>query len=779
MKLRSFKLILGILFFLSSASIAQEISPYLVGTNLWYTNPSSSVWNLTKQCGVQMIRIGGAEYDRNMPSNATILSWVKNIRANGAEPIVQVSEYQSAAVAASLVKYLNVDKKGEIAPVKYWNIGNEPWLQANKPSVTTFGAVVEKYFKPIATAMKAVDPTIKIYGPDFCYYIDECITDLFGGKNDITGLVPGKDYYYCDGLSWHRYPQDANLNLAIDGIEDFRGSIVKCKKKVDEVNAKHNRTGDNALSWGIGEYNAEQASKVHSFENGQMFGGVLGLCMKYGAKYAASWSMFENGGNRTGSDKSYIDGDGKPRASYWHMQFVAKYFKGSYCDGTSSSNDFFVYGAKNNDQISVMIMHRGKGAPKEYKLTLDNSTPVGAAYALKVNADTALTYSDMISERTTHIIIFRGDSIVKINYSSTDFDKRIEPQLSTMKTSVQLPNTPTGLKTISSSYNTANLSWTDNSDNEFGYIVEREIGGTFKTIAITSPNTKTYTDSGLAPQTAYKYRVVAYNSLGKSEYSTIETVTTLEFPAAKAFKGPHGIPGKTEAEDFDSNGEGLSFHDTDAANQGAQYRTSLGVDIEKCTDTGLGYNLGYTATGEWLTYLIESVTAGTYDIALRTASGSTSTAAKRIDVYIDQVKVGQVTPTITGDWQKWETKYIKNIEIKDNGPKLIKLMFTGGDFNLNWIQFGKNLSTSVQRAEMNDAMKIYFDNSNRQIHIAFRESMEQANVRVFNALGQSFFSKNYQNLANSSIDVANWPSGIYLVSVFNQTASQTFKIQID
>lgn len=779
MKLFSYKLIVCVFLLVGFGSRAQNISPELVGTNLWYTNPSTTVWNLTKQCGVQTIRIGGAEYDHNMPTNATILSWVKQIRAIGAEPIVQVSQYKSAAVAAALVKYLNIDKSGEIAPVKYWNIGNEPWLQAGKPAVSTAGALVEKYFKPISEAMKLVDPTIKIYGPDFCYYIDEGINDLFGGKNDIAGKIPGKDYYYCDGISWHRYPQDDNIDLAYQGLADFQGSIIKCKQKVDAVNLKHNRTGDDALVWGIGEYNAKGGSVVHSWANGQMFGGILGLCMKYEAKYATSWSMFESGGNRQGTDFSMIDGNMTPRASYRHMEFVAKYFKGAYADGTSSSNDFVVYGAKNNEQTSVMIMHRGFGYPREYTLNLSKTGTAGASVILKVDADSTGSYSDMIGERTTHVIIFRGDSIIKINYSSVDFDKGIAPQLSNVKISASLPSVPTGFTVLAKSYSSTSLSWNDVADNEFGYIVEREISGVFKTIAMTSANTKNFTDSGLSPQTSYKYRVVAYNSLGKSAYSAVETVTTLEQPAAKAYKGPHAIPGKTEAEDFDDNGEGLSFHDIDLANQGTKYRTTTGVDIESSTDTGMGFNVGYTATGEWLSYLIESVTPGTYDLALRTSSGSTSTAGKRIDAYIDNVKVGQVVPSITGGWQVWETKYIKSIVIKDNQPKVLKLMFTGGDFNLNWFQFGAGISTSVQTTVDENGMKVYYSFTNRKIHLSLNDALNQATVQVFNTLGQSFYKKSHSNLSDSSIETANWPSGIYLVTVSNPTKRLSTKLLIN
>ena len=125
-----------------------------------------------KTCGVKTIRIGGHAYDKNMPSNETLLDWVRKIQAMGAEPVLQVSKYQPAEVAAGLVRLFNVEKHEGIKPIKYWNIGNEPWLQANRPAQSTMGALVETYFKPIAAAMKAVDSTIMIYGPNECDYMD-------------------------------------------------------------------------------------------------------------------------------------------------------------------------------------------------------------------------------------------------------------------------------------------------------------------------------------------------------------------------------------------------------------------------------------------------------------------------------------------------------------------------------------------------------------------------------------------------------------------------------
>ena len=89
------------------------------------------------------------------------------------------------------------------------------------------------------------------------------------------------------------------------------------------------------------------------------------------------------------------------------------------------------------------------------------------------------------------------------------------------------PSAPSDLAAEATSPTEVSLSWTDNSDNEDGFKIERkQEGGTFSVIATLPPNTTTYTDTGLTPDTTYTYRVRAYNSFGYSDYSNEAEVTT-------------------------------------------------------------------------------------------------------------------------------------------------------------------------------------------------------------------------------------------------------------
>lgn len=73
------------------------------------------------------------------------------------------------------------------------------------------------------------------------------------------------------------------------------------------------------------------------------------------------------------------------------------------------------------------------------------------------------------------------------------------------------------------------LTWTDNSNNELGFEIERRITGStnYTRIAIVGPNVQFYRDEtdGLYRGTSYDYRVRAYNGQGFSDYSNIYQVT--------------------------------------------------------------------------------------------------------------------------------------------------------------------------------------------------------------------------------------------------------------
>lgn len=86
------------------------------------------------------------------------------------------------------------------------------------------------------------------------------------------------------------------------------------------------------------------------------------------------------------------------------------------------------------------------------------------------------------------------------------------------------------------------LSWTDNSSNETGFLIERKTGtgGTFAQIATVGANVKSYVNSGLAAATTFCYRIRAYNSAGFSPYTPEACKTTPSGSSTFNFSLTHG-----------------------------------------------------------------------------------------------------------------------------------------------------------------------------------------------------------------------------------------------
>ena len=72
------------------------------------------------------------------------------------------------------------------------------------------------------------------------------------------------------------------------------------------------------------------------------------------------------------------------------------------------------------------------------------------------------------------------------------------------------------------------LSWSDNSNNENGFEIQRKIGtsGTFMQQAIVGVGVTSYVDTGLAAATTFCYQVRAFNSAGNSAFTPQACKTT-------------------------------------------------------------------------------------------------------------------------------------------------------------------------------------------------------------------------------------------------------------
>ncbi|MFW6287748.1 MAG: fibronectin type III domain-containing protein, partial [bacterium] len=95
----------------------------------------------------------------------------------------------------------------------------------------------------------------------------------------------------------------------------------------------------------------------------------------------------------------------------------------------------------------------------------------------------------------------------------------------------EVPDAPSELSGQGISGSEIELSWMDNSDTEFNFVLERQNDtGDWIEIVRTEENKTGYIDDNLLPATYYNYRIKAENSAGSSSYSSQISATTLDRP---------------------------------------------------------------------------------------------------------------------------------------------------------------------------------------------------------------------------------------------------------
>lgn len=101
------------------------------------------------------------------------------------------------------------------------------------------------------------------------------------------------------------------------------------------------------------------------------------------------------------------------------------------------------------------------------------------------------------------------------------------------------PSAPSGLGAVEMSYDTIELTWTDNASDELGFKVERRLADeeAYTVIADLAADTTSYTDDSLDGAKTYTYRIRAYNEVTESAYTAEATATTEEGSFSWCFIG--------------------------------------------------------------------------------------------------------------------------------------------------------------------------------------------------------------------------------------------------
>lgn len=183
------------------------------------------------------------------------------------------------------------------------------------------------------------------------------------------------------------------------------------------------------------------------------------------------------------------------------------------------------------------------------------------------------------------------------------------------------PVFPTGLTTVTVCNTSALLTWTDNSDNEDAFEIERRVGaGPWVPVGAVPANVIQFEASDLIPATTYFYRVRATNGDGASSYSNEVTVITLlntvTAPSNLAVSVVDHTQLKLTWTDNSADEAGFRIErSTDGSNTFARVQT-LPANTVEYTDTGLTSGTAYT-------YRVRATGAGCDSAPSASATAST------------------------------------------------------------------------------------------------------------------------------------------------------------
>jgi hypothetical protein len=187
------------------------------------------------------------------------------------------------------------------------------------------------------------------------------------------------------------------------------------------------------------------------------------------------------------------------------------------------------------------------------------------------------------------------------------------------------------------------------------------------TVAVTSAyqnrqGNTTYAGSGdlfaeTVPLTAGKTVASVTLPAGGALTTGTSAVHIFGLAFAASAEGPYGgspaaVPGTIQAANYDTGGQGVAYNVSSVNGSADSYRAD-GVDLEATSDTGGGYDVGWTGTGQWFKYTVDVATAGTYTVGLRLSSPSGVTDALHVANAAGTNLTGAIAAPNTGGWQTW------------------------------------------------------------------------------------------------------------------------------
>lgn len=359
-----------------------EISPLVYGSNVgpWQSITRADI-DLIQQAHLTIFRYPGGNYvDENSFSQTDLDEFIQLCRKTGTEPMVQVKLVNATPEsAAKIVKYANITQG---YGVKYWSIGNEPSLYWGQRSIPHYdSAAFNAQWREFALAMKAVDPTILLLGPETHQYTGlpgEAIVDIHMKDWMREFLKANGDL--VDIVAFHRY--------AFGNFDPFPDELLRNSQEWDRIipNLRQliQATTGRDIPIAVTEVNSNWSNRSRAettpdtLLNAIWWADSLGRMIEQRVAIVNQFALDGQGGWP-------LLGSQEPRPAYY-VYLIYREFGNQLLFSSSGIKNVSAFAAKRPDGVLSLILVNRNTETQQVKVELRNFTPGGDAKMILLDA---------------------------------------------------------------------------------------------------------------------------------------------------------------------------------------------------------------------------------------------------------------------------------------------------------------------------------------------------------------------------------------------------------
>lgn len=398
---------------ISSMALAQEdpvltvdagsslgpISPYVYGSNLYYSVIPPDLMPQAQALGLKYLRWGSSDSDRRNVNKPQLDLFILQARQLGAEPAVTVRLLGGTPEeAAEIVRYVNIEKNHN---VRYWSIGNEPNLFADWSGEPYTTEDLNRQWRAIAEAMLMVDPDIRFIGPDITQYVvlntegslEYLPLQLGGHALDSAGRDWLREFLRANGdlvdvVSIHRYPYPgaSGTRIGVATMEGLRANAQEWDRAIPNLRKVIRDAAGRDIPIAITEINSNSSNSsggeagMDTLYNAIWFADVLGRLIRHQVEIVAYWDLRGDAARSWG-----LMGVHDLRPTYYIYLLYGKF--GTQLVETSGDDDVSIYGALREDgSLSLMVINLSS-MDQRRRLALHNYEGSGPAEVWRLDSE--------------------------------------------------------------------------------------------------------------------------------------------------------------------------------------------------------------------------------------------------------------------------------------------------------------------------------------------------------------------------------------------------------